>query len=112
MNNILKLKDVCDINGGYAFKSTQYKNEGIPLIRIGDICDNLIDISEKMVYIDDDINKYEKFIIKKGDILVALSGATTGKFGIYNDDKASLLNQRVAKLCPNELIYNKYLFYY
>ena len=27
MGEILKLKDVCEINGGYAFKSTQYKQK-------------------------------------------------------------------------------------
>ena len=37
MGEVLKLKDVCEINGGYAFKSTQYKAEGTPLIRIGDL---------------------------------------------------------------------------
>lgn len=107
-----KLKDVCEIGGGYAFKSSQYKTEGIPLIRIGDIFDKSIDISDKSVYIDEDINKYKKFIIDKGDILIALSGATTGKFGIYEYKNKALLNQRVAKIYPNELIENRYLYYY
>lgn len=112
MREILKLKDVCQISGGYAFKSTQYKSEGTALIRIGDISEKIVEISDGSVYIDDDISKYDKFIIKKGDILVALSGATTGKFGIYNYDELALLNQRVAKISPNELVYNSYLFYY
>ena len=112
MGEILKLKDVCEINGGYAFKSTQYKAEGTPLIRIGDISEKIVEISDGSVYIDDDINKYDKFIIKKGDILIALSGATTGKFGIYNYDEVALLNQRVARISPNELVDNSYLFHY
>lgn len=112
MEKLLKLKEVCEIKGGYAFKSTQYKSKGIPLIRIGDISDNVVEISDESVYIDDDVNKYDKFIIKKGDILIALSGATTGKFGIYNYDELALLNQRVAKIKPNELVEKKYIFYY
>lgn len=112
MGEISKLKDVCEINGGYAFKSTQYRGKGTPLIRIGDISEKLIEISDGTVYIEDDINKYEKFIIKKGDILIALSGATTGKFGRYNYDEVALLNQRVAKIYPNKFLYNGYLFYY
>ncbi|MGL5695168.1 MAG: restriction endonuclease subunit S, partial [Peptostreptococcaceae bacterium] len=112
MSCILKLKDICNINGGYAFKSTQYKSEGTPLIRIGDISGKNINISTDMAYIDDDINKYDKFIIKKGDILIALSGATTGKFGMYNYDEVALLNQRVARITPNKLICNGYLFHY
>lgn len=112
MGEISKLKDVCEINGGYAFKSTQYRGKGTPLIRIGDISEKLIEISDGTVYIEDDINKYEKFIIKKGDILIALSGATTGKFGRYNYDEVALLNQRVAKIYPNKFLHNGYLFHY
>lgn len=112
MGKIVKLKDVCEIGGGYAFKSSQYKAEGIPLVRIGDISDKSIDISEKSVYIEEDIDKYKKFIINKGDILIALSGATTGKFGIYKYEDKALLNQRVAKIYPNELIENRYLYHY
>lgn len=109
---ILKLKDVCEINGGYAFKSSNFKESGVPIIRIGDISDNKVNISDTTVYIDADINDYEKFIINKGDILIALSGATTGKFGIYNYDKNSLLNQRVAKLKPKSIVKNRYLYHY
>ena len=33
---IFKLNDICDISGGYAFKSTIFKDNGIPIIRIGE----------------------------------------------------------------------------
>ncbi|WP_252249486.1 restriction endonuclease subunit S [Clostridium sp. VAP23] len=110
---ILKLKDVCEINGGYAFKSLIFKDDGVPLIRIGDIFDNKVNITNTTVYVDVNIKDYKKFIIDKGDILIALSGATTGKFGIYNYNEKSLLNQRVAKIKPkNNMINNKYLYHY
>ncbi|MDY2630651.1 MAG: restriction endonuclease subunit S [Clostridium sp.] len=48
----------------------------------------------------------------RGDILVALSGATTGKFGIYNECVPALLNQRVAKISPGDNIKNRYLYHY
>ena len=109
---IFKLNDICDISGVYAFKSTIFKDNGIPIIRIGDISDNKINISETTVYINENIEKYKNFIISKGDILIALSGATTGKFSIYNYDEPSLLNQRVAKLFPKKDVLNKYLYHY
>ena len=40
-------------------------------------------------------------MIQKGDILIAMSGATTGKTGIYNLEQDALLNQRVGKFEPN-----------
>ena len=111
-NQTYKLKDVCNITGGYAFKSSQFIDKGYPLIRIGEISDNKINIDSNTVYINDEIKKYEKYIIRKGDILIALSGATTGKFGIYKYDEISLLNQRVAKLCSTDKILNRYLYHY
>lgn len=108
-----KIKDVCEIKGGFAFKGDDFISNGIPIIRIGDIVDNKVDISLKTVYIEEKLlSKYEKFIIRKGDILVALSGATTGKYGIYDNDKIALLNQRVGKIVPTEKLSNKYMYYY
>lgn len=109
---ILKLKEICDISGGYAFKSTTFTESGIPIIRIGNIADNKVNISETTAYIDENIEGYKKFIINKGDILLALSGATTGKFGIYDYNEPALLNQRVAKLIPKQQVLNKYLYHY
>lgn len=40
----------------------------------------------------------DKFLVKEGDLLIALSGATTGKMGIYSIDKTAYLNQRVGNL--------------
>ncbi|WP_344743132.1 restriction endonuclease subunit S, partial [Asaccharospora irregularis] len=112
MGNIMKIKDVCTISGGYAFKSTHFTDEGIAIIRIGDIYDNKVNISSGTAFIREYDEKLSKFIIKKGDILIALSGATTGKFGMFNENKPALLNQRVAKISPNKQINNRYLYYY
>ena len=48
------------------------------------------------MYIQGPVN--ERFIVKKGDLLIALSGATTGKMGVYNLDTKAYLNQRVGNL--------------
>ncbi|KEI77708.1 hypothetical protein N452_03420 [Clostridium botulinum A2 117] len=112
MGKGLKIKEVCEIIGGYAFKSTKFTNKGVPIIRIGDISANKVSVSSNTVYIDENIENYKKFVIYKGDILIALSGATTGKFGIYNEDKVALLNQRLAKISPKDDISNRYLYHY
>ncbi|HAT4255794.1 TPA: hypothetical protein I9065_002187 [Clostridium perfringens] len=112
MKRIQKIKEVCTISGGYAFKSNDFTRQGIPIIRIGDISGNKVNISSGTVFFEEYNEKLNKFIIEKGDILVALSGATTGKFGIYDEEIQALLNQRVAKISPKENINNKYLYYY
>lgn len=112
MNRFKKIKEVCTISGGYAFKSKDFTTEGTPIIRIGDIYDNKVTITLGTAFIKEYSEKVNKFIIERGDILVALSGATTGKFGIYNEDIPSLLNQRVAKISPGEDVDNRYLYHY
>lgn len=113
MKQFVRLGDVCEISGGYAFKSIDFQNKGIPVVRISNINDKSVLLDDKTVFVDNvsqDI--LQKYSIHKGDILIALSGATTGKFGIYKEDTDALLNQRVAKLVPSSLVDNLYLYYY
>lgn len=104
LSSILKLKN------GYAFRSSEYKEEGIPVIRISDIQDGLI-TSEKAVCVDE-FERADDFIVEKGDILIAMSGATTGKFGVFNDDYKAYQNQRVGNLKPIDSSVDKKFIYY
>ena len=90
-----KLGEVCKLQGGFAFKSSKFRDEGIPIIRISNISNdnNYIDLNSIVYY--DKIEKAASFSIKKGDLLIAMSGATTGKSSIYNLKDVAYLNQRV-----------------
>ena len=90
-----RLSNVCKIYSGFAFSSNDYRTEGIPLIRISNIKNNTIDLSE-CVFIKSTID--DRFIISRGDLLIAMSGATTGKMGIYENDNIAYLNQRVGNI--------------
>ena len=107
-----KLKEICNINGGYAFKSLEYTSEGTPLVRIGNINNGTVETDKCICIEESNVKDFQAYVINKGDILVALSGATTGKFGIYNNEKIALLNQRVAKIAHNDKVYNRYLYHY
>ena len=109
--NIMKLKYVSGASTGFAFNSDDYVDEGIPLIRIGDITlDGCIDLSNAKKLPKDYIVMYRGAIIKKKDILMAMTGATIGKAGQYQFDEPGLLNQRVCKFIPI-LINAGYLWY-
>ncbi len=106
------LGEVCELKNGYAFKSTDYlKDSGIPIIRISDIGEGKIDLKD-CVRINEDI-EYESYIVNRNEILVAMSGATTGKFGIYRGDEKVYQNQRVGKfkIRFKEVLNNSYLLY-
>ena len=109
---IVKLKDVAKLQGGYAFKSADFVKGGIPIVRIGNIVENKICIDDKITINDYEFKKvHPEFVINKGDILVAMSGATVGKIGVYELEEESLLNQRVGKFVTTDKVKDKYLYY-
>lgn len=104
------LKDIVFFESGYAFSSDEYNPNGVPLIRISNITnDGNIDLSS-CVYIQDCNNS--KVIIHEGDLLIAMSGATTGKMGIYRHKTNALLNQRVGNLKCSEAWYQRHRDYF
>ena len=102
----LQLKDIISLQGGYAFKSELFKDEGVPIIRISNISPNNSVILDDLVYYDK-LDNDSDFIIKKGELIIAMSGATTGKVGVYDLDQIAYINQRVGlfKQISNELYY-------
>ena len=105
--------EVCDFRNGFAFKSSKFKNNGEPILRISNIRDGKID-TNNLAYFDltDYAEDLSPYIVNKGDIVVAMSGATTGKIGINDTDNIYYLNQRVGKFIPNEeIILNKLLYH-
>src|SRR3989344_4992305 len=100
------------ILGGYAFKSSQYKLEGIPIIRISDFQDEKLDLSNVKYY--EENPEYDKYSLIEGDIIIALTGGTIGKLGIVQNGLGKVyLNQRVGKfytLHPKEF-YGKYIYW-
>jgi type I restriction enzyme S subunit len=92
---VWSLKRCATILNGYAFDSTSYVEEGIPIIRIGDVAP-VIDWTKVKRVSPDVLPELSRFRLERDDILVALTGATIGKSAIYRDETLALLNQRVA----------------
>ncbi len=106
----VSLGKLVKVTGGNAFKSEQFQESGIPLIKISNIKPNYSVTVDSSVFIPEDA-KYQKFEVVNGDILIAMSGATTGKVGCYQFDEYSYLNQRVGRFDPKKgKIIKSYLF--
>lgn len=89
----MKLNEICEVYSGYALKSFNDAEDGLPVVKIGNILtDGTLNLDECQ-YTTDSVN--EKYYSNKGDIYIALSGATTGKIGIMNADERYVVNQRV-----------------
>ena len=109
------LGDVCDFQNGFAFKSNLFKDKGFPIVRITNIDGTDVDLIDVKYFDPIDYNSGNplNYSIVKGDILIAMSGATTGKIGYYNLNEIAYLNQRVGKFIPNKtLVNNRYLYHF
>ena len=91
----IRLKNISDLNGGYAFKSEKFCNDGIRLIRISDFDENGLKHKDIKRYpYSPDLDSYR---IIPQDILLCMTGGTVGKSAyIKAIDEDCYINQRVA----------------
>ncbi|MCD8557767.1 MAG: restriction endonuclease subunit S, partial [Shewanella xiamenensis] len=91
---------VTSAKGGYAFKSKQFIEQGNPVIKIKNITATGTVTTFDCQCIEDVVaNTAYRFKLADGDLLMAMTGATVGKSGIYvSDGRDGYLNQRVARL--------------
>ena len=81
---------------GYAIKSSDFKAKGIPVIKIGNIQEDYSLNMNGCQYIDNNANKL--FHVYQNDVVIAMTGATIGKFAIVPYSKTGyFVNQRVGK---------------
>lgn len=108
----IRLGAISEFINGYAFKSSDFTSEGAGIIKIGDIQNGQINSSEISRVGDHIVGELDEALkIRKGDLLIAMSGATTGKLGFNKSDEIFYLNQRVGKIVPY-LLNKDYTFHY
>jgi type I restriction enzyme S subunit len=96
-------ENIADALSGYAFKGKDFSEVGCAVIKIKNIS------ADRSVGIFD-VNRVSKeigasasrFLLNDGDIVMAMTGATVGKFGVLSSESNEpyYLNQRVCKLSP------------
>ncbi|GHV25899.1 hypothetical protein FACS1894176_05540 [Bacteroidia bacterium] len=105
---IAHLGDLACFINGKSFKSKDWRNVGIPIIRI----QNLNNKFAPYNYISEDFFVEEFHKIKKGDLLFAWSGTPGTSFGAHIwQNQGAYLNQHIYKVIPFNGINKKYLFY-
>ena len=112
--NLVVFESVAELKHGYQFRTHDFTKDGIKIFKITQIKDNgQIDISSCDYIESSRLESFKKFIIKKGDILMALSGATIGKIARFNSDEIVLQNYRVGNFQPlDDKKLSKNYFYY
>lgn len=101
-----KLGEVCKLVNGYAFKPSDWTEEGMPIIRI----QNLNDETAPFNYFNGNIDK--KYIVENGDLLFSWSGTPGTSFGAFFWNRGrGVLNQHIFNVYPQTGLLKDYFRY-
>ena len=117
----VKLGDYIDVFSGFAFKSKDFSDSGIPVIKIKNVCPPYISL-EDLSYVPNSIAfQNPRYILRKGDVLIAMTGShinqiasVVGRVGRVRYDAITVLNQRVGKIVNKNEAKSSldYIYYY
>ena len=113
----VKLGNIVKHNKGYAFKSSEYTDKGVMVVRVTDFTLDSISDADAVYLAPDD--RYDKFILKTNDILIQTVGSwannpnsIVGKVvRVPKQCDNAYLNQNIVRIIPNNDLDNTYLFY-
>ena len=110
----VRLATISEFTNGFAFPSAEFSSDatGVGIVKIGDIQNGVVSVAG-MSYVS---QRYassvdDAFRVEPGDMLIAMSGATTGKLGFNRQSQSFLLNQRVGKIALY-LVHQAYVHQY
>ncbi|MFZ3576178.1 restriction endonuclease subunit S [Tenacibaculum finnmarkense] len=113
---VKKIKHIANIQGGFAFNSGNFIDEGIQIIKIANTYMNKLSLDRQPTFVNKSyLTSHKDWIVSKNDILMSLTG-TLGKkdYGfaiLIEDNEKYLLNQRVAKITVKDGFEPEYLIH-
>lgn len=94
---LTNLNNVAEINGGFAFKSTDYTDDGMRVVRISDFDE--LGFKDHKIVRHSFRQELSKFCLAEDNILMAMTGGTVGKSLLVNVlPEPMIVNQRVATI--------------
>lgn len=107
----IRIGDACELLNGFAFKSENYVEKGIRIIRIANVQKGYIEDNTPAFY-PADSEGLDKYMLEENDLLMSLTG-NVGRVAILQKDMLpAALNQRVACLrLKTDRITKGYLFH-
>ena len=92
------LSDLATYMNGYAFKTKDWQETGHPVVKIGNVKPGMINISGASFVSASTVAVLERFQLKRGDLLVGMTGYV-GETGLVPQiDPPAYLNQRVGRI--------------
>lgn len=113
---LVKIGDVAKFQAGYAFKSSDYVDNGVKLVKITNVQQKDLLWNDTDFLPEEFLNKYKEYSLEINDVIIAMtrpiisSGIKICK--VKKEDTPALLNQRVGRFITSENVNNKYLYQY
>ena len=113
---IIKLRKLAKLTGGYAFKSKNFVEKGIPIVKITNVHVEDLEWDETSYIAEEAAKEHAKFNLNEGDLLFAMTRPIIKSLDavklveVKKNDLPCLLNQRVGKFQLNDTIANKAFF--
>lgn len=96
--------DFFKLQGGYAYKSRDFTDEGVPVVKIGNVTGGgAVDLSSTQFIPEEIAEKTSDFLSEDGDVLIAMTGANVGKVArVQRGAVQFAINQRVGRFQPKK----------
>ena len=93
----IQLGEVATVRSGYAFKSADWKDQGIPVVKIANVKGGYLEMSGCSFVSESTAAESGEFQLSHGDILIAMTGYIGDVARVRKTDLPCVLNQRVGK---------------
>lgn len=115
-----KLSQISSYTKGFAFKSEDFTNCGIRVVRVSDLSVDSVKNDNEMTFLNEkEAEKYDRYRIKKGEILVTTVGSkptlkesAVGRAIYIDSNEQFLLNQNLLKMEFNQEVSGSFIFRY
>ena len=105
----VRLGELGILKSGYAFKSAEYTKDGIQVVRISDLGDDVVGLKDAVYYPQKE--ELSQYLIVDGSFLICMTGSI-GKMAWVRDGVLRYLNQRVGMFIPDELCISAYIWFF
>ena len=116
--SVCALGDLVKLQGGFAFKSAEYQQSGIPIVKIKNVHYQDIDWSEKTFIDETRKEEFKNYSLNEGDVLIAMTRPVIKSLNnvktviVKKSDLPALLNQRVGRFVINGELNKDFLKYF
>jgi type I restriction enzyme S subunit len=110
---MIPLRDVATVRSGFAFKSSDWRDEGIPVVKIANVKEGRLNMEGCSFVAPEVAVEAAEFDLARNDILIAMTGYIGDVAWVREYDLPVLLNQRVGRFAirDDRRLHHRFLFY-